>query len=195
LLHCISGWDRTPLWIGILRILLWAEGLVHHSLDAEQITYLVVAYDWLLFGHQLSKRMKEQSEIMYCAFWLLQYLTDDLYSFANTNIPQPEPTVEPKNVQLKRNLRSASTNDLSLSHSFTVTATPVKRNIQSKIMRTPIKEDVSSLSAPDFDTIKNTDEPFILPPPPDNKEPTERKKKILEVWQIFQAVYLEIVNF
>jgi hypothetical protein len=24
LVHCISGWDRTPLFISLLRILLWA---------------------------------------------------------------------------------------------------------------------------------------------------------------------------
>jgi len=45
------GWDRTPLYISLLRILLWAEGLVHQSLDVDQMLYLTVAYDWLLFGY------------------------------------------------------------------------------------------------------------------------------------------------
>jgi hypothetical protein len=47
----IIGWDRTPLYISLLRILLWAEGLVHQSLDVDQMLYLTVAYDWLLFGY------------------------------------------------------------------------------------------------------------------------------------------------
>eukprot|EP01125_Pyxidicula_operculata_P004001 TRINITY_DN1565_c2_g2_i5.p2 TRINITY_DN1565_c2_g2~~TRINITY_DN1565_c2_g2_i5.p2 ORF type:complete len:738 (-),score=171.49 TRINITY_DN1565_c2_g2_i5:224-2437(-) len=81
LIHCISGWDRTPLMIGVLRILLWAEGAAHKSLDAEQILFLVIGYDWLLFGHQLLSRLKkENSQIMYFAFWVLQYLTDDEFS-------------------------------------------------------------------------------------------------------------------
>lgn len=53
LVHCISGWDRTPLFIGVLRLLLWAEGLVHEHLSAEQMLFLVVAYDWMLFGFAL----------------------------------------------------------------------------------------------------------------------------------------------
>lgn len=47
------GWDRTPLYISLLRVLLWAEGLVHQSLDVDQLLYLTVAYDWLLFGYVL----------------------------------------------------------------------------------------------------------------------------------------------
>lgn len=118
LIHCVSGsllchdhlnqfytnsclgWDRTPLFIGIIRILLWAEGLVHQSLDADQILYLVVAYDWLLFGyadysrvprfnihssffrHQLVSRLKEGCEIFYFAFWVLQFLSQSEYSLS-----------------------------------------------------------------------------------------------------------------
>ncbi|KAL6041583.1 Myotubularin-related protein 14 [Balamuthia mandrillaris] len=50
LVHCVSGWDRTPLWISLLRLSLWADGVVHHSLSAEEMLYLTVGYDWLLFG-------------------------------------------------------------------------------------------------------------------------------------------------
>ena len=44
LLHCISGWDRTPLFISLLRLSLWADGECHRSLNAMQILYLTIAY-------------------------------------------------------------------------------------------------------------------------------------------------------
>uniref|UniRef100_A0A8C5SMV9 Myotubularin related protein 14 n=1 Tax=Laticauda laticaudata TaxID=8630 RepID=A0A8C5SMV9_LATLA len=50
LVHCISGWDRTPLFISLLRLSLWADGLIHTSLEPAEILYLTVAYDWFLFG-------------------------------------------------------------------------------------------------------------------------------------------------
>ena len=50
LVHCISGWDRTPLYISLLRLSLWADGAIHKSLSAVEIVYLTLAYDWYLFG-------------------------------------------------------------------------------------------------------------------------------------------------
>lgn len=50
LVHCISGWDRTPLYISLLRLSLWADGAIHQSLKPEEILYLTIAYDWYLFG-------------------------------------------------------------------------------------------------------------------------------------------------
>lgn len=50
LIHCISGWDRTPLFISILRLSLWADGWIHQSLTVEEMLYLTLAYDWYLFG-------------------------------------------------------------------------------------------------------------------------------------------------
>ncbi|XP_068058094.1 myotubularin-related protein 14 isoform X2 [Anomalospiza imberbis] len=52
LVHCISGWDRTPLFISLLRLSLWADGLIHTSLEPSEILYLTVAYDWFLFGRK-----------------------------------------------------------------------------------------------------------------------------------------------
>jgi len=49
LVHCISGWDRTPLFVSLLRISLWADGEVHQTLNAAEMLYLTIAYDWLLF--------------------------------------------------------------------------------------------------------------------------------------------------
>ena len=50
LVHCISGWDRTPLFVSLLRLSLWADGAIHKSLSAVEIVYLTLAYDWYLFG-------------------------------------------------------------------------------------------------------------------------------------------------
>ena len=38
--HCAcTGWDRTPLFISLLRLSLWADGEVHRSLNAAQMLY------------------------------------------------------------------------------------------------------------------------------------------------------------
>uniref|UniRef100_A0AAQ6APH3 Myotubularin related protein 14 n=1 Tax=Amphiprion ocellaris TaxID=80972 RepID=A0AAQ6APH3_AMPOC len=42
LVHCISGWDRTPLFVSLLRISLWADGAVHASLEPAEILYLTI---------------------------------------------------------------------------------------------------------------------------------------------------------
>uniref|UniRef100_A0A8C0VIR8 Myotubularin related protein 14 n=1 Tax=Cyanistes caeruleus TaxID=156563 RepID=A0A8C0VIR8_CYACU len=44
LVHCISGWDRTPLFISLLRLSLWADGLIHTSLEPAEILYLTVIF-------------------------------------------------------------------------------------------------------------------------------------------------------
>ena len=50
LVHCISGWDRTPMFISLLRLSLWADGRIHQSLTVDEMLYLTLAYDWYLFG-------------------------------------------------------------------------------------------------------------------------------------------------
>uniref|UniRef100_A0A672RI06 Myotubularin related protein 14 n=1 Tax=Sinocyclocheilus grahami TaxID=75366 RepID=A0A672RI06_SINGR len=50
LVHCISGWDRTPLFVSLLRLSLWADRAIHASLEPSEILYLTIAYDWFLFG-------------------------------------------------------------------------------------------------------------------------------------------------
>ncbi|XP_076012556.1 phosphatidylinositol-3,5-bisphosphate 3-phosphatase MTMR14 isoform X2 [Genypterus blacodes] len=62
LVHCISGWDRTPLFVSLLRVSLWADGAVHASLEPSEILYLTIAYDWLLFGHMLPDRLSKGEE-------------------------------------------------------------------------------------------------------------------------------------
>eukprot|EP00730_Choanoeca_flexa_P019432 TRINITY_DN9492_c0_g1_i1.p1 TRINITY_DN9492_c0_g1~~TRINITY_DN9492_c0_g1_i1.p1 ORF type:complete len:660 (+),score=136.98 TRINITY_DN9492_c0_g1_i1:202-2181(+) len=91
LVHCVSGWDRTPLFISLLRLSLWADGVIHQSLNAEQILYLTVGYDWLLFGHMLPTRLNKGEEIFLFCFDFLQYITEDDYAFrTSTSSPQTE---------------------------------------------------------------------------------------------------------
>jgi hypothetical protein len=80
LVHCISGWDRTPLFVSLLRLTLWADGEIHRSLSPSQILYLTTAYDWMLFGHHLSNRLGKGEDVFYFCFDFLQYITHECYS-------------------------------------------------------------------------------------------------------------------
>ncbi|XP_068143736.1 myotubularin-related protein 14 [Drosophila tropicalis] len=80
LIHCISGWDRTPLFVSLVRLSLWADGLIHQSLNALQMAYLTLAYDWYLFGHQLPDRLKRGEDIMFFCFHVLKFITDEEFS-------------------------------------------------------------------------------------------------------------------
>ncbi|PSN48995.1 Myotubularin-related protein 14 [Blattella germanica] len=80
LVHCISGWDRTPLFISLLRLSLWADGAVHQSLNASQILYLTIAYDWMLFGHNLMDRLSKGEDIFFFCFYFLKHLVGDEFS-------------------------------------------------------------------------------------------------------------------
>lgn len=94
LVHCISGWDRTPLFISLLRLSLWADGLIHPSLGPLEILYLTIAYDWLLFGHDLKDRLAKGEEIFFFCFDFLKYITTEEFS-----------------VDKRRNQSTASTSD------------------------------------------------------------------------------------
>ncbi|KAG8436008.1 hypothetical protein GDO86_007197 [Hymenochirus boettgeri] len=80
LVHCISGWDRTPLFVSLLRLSLWADGMVHCNLEPAEILYLTVAYDWFLFGHMLSDRLSKGEEILFFCFNFLKHITSDEFS-------------------------------------------------------------------------------------------------------------------
>ncbi|KAM9098233.1 phosphatidylinositol-3,5-bisphosphate 3-phosphatase MTMR14 isoform 2-T2 [Sarcophilus harrisii] len=95
LVHCISGWDRTPLFISLLRLSLWADGLIHTSLKPAEILYLTVAYDWFLFGlglvvsglislsffrHMLVDRLSKGEEIFFFCFSFLKHITSEEFS-------------------------------------------------------------------------------------------------------------------
>ncbi|KAF0288097.1 Myotubularin-related protein 14 [Amphibalanus amphitrite] len=89
LIHCISGWDRTPLFVCLLRLTLWADGLIHQALDASQILYLTLAYDWFLFGHNLEDRVAKDEEIMHFAFNFLTHIESDEFSASHFGEPSP----------------------------------------------------------------------------------------------------------
>ncbi|XP_073448097.1 phosphatidylinositol-3,5-bisphosphate 3-phosphatase MTMR14 isoform X2 [Aquarana catesbeiana] len=80
LVHCISGWDRTPLFVSLLRLSLWADGMVHGSLEPAEILYLTIAYDWFLFGHMLVDRLSKGEEIFFFCFNFLKHITSDEFS-------------------------------------------------------------------------------------------------------------------
>lgn len=82
LIHCISGWDRTPLFISLLRLSLWADGVAHQGLDVQQILYLTISYDWMLFGHNLVDRLGKGEEIFFFCFYMLKYIVHEDYSIA-----------------------------------------------------------------------------------------------------------------
>ncbi|XP_057323639.1 myotubularin-related protein 14 [Microplitis mediator] len=83
LIHCISGWDRTPLFVSLLRISLWADGAIHTSLSASQILYFTIAYDWLLFGHDLQDRLSKGEEIFFFCFFFLKHIQDEEFSITH----------------------------------------------------------------------------------------------------------------
>ncbi|XP_062617717.1 myotubularin-related protein 14-like [Saccostrea cucullata] len=80
LVHCISGWDRTPMFISLLRLSLWADGVAHATLSPSEILYLTLAYDWYLFGHNLPDRVNKGEEILFFCFNFLTYITSEEFS-------------------------------------------------------------------------------------------------------------------
>ena len=78
--HCISGWDRTPMVISLLRLSLWADGLAHASLNSLEMLFFTVAYDWRLFGHKLTERNAKSEEIFYFGMDYLQHMTGGEFS-------------------------------------------------------------------------------------------------------------------
>jgi hypothetical protein len=84
LIHCISGWDRTPLFISLLRLSLWADGKAHCSLSTKEILYFTLAYDWFAFGHPFKERREKGEEIMFFCFDFLKYITSDDLSVNRT---------------------------------------------------------------------------------------------------------------
>lgn len=59
---------------------LWADGVIHQNLNVHQMLYLTIAYDWMLFGHQLKDRIMKGEDIFVFCFYVLKYLVDDEFS-------------------------------------------------------------------------------------------------------------------
>jgi myotubularin-related protein 14 len=95
LIHCISGWDRTPMMISLIRMSLWADSKIHQSLSAEEMLYVTVAYDWALFGHQLADRASRGEDIFYFCFYFLDFISSSDFSIDNIAIKCQETPIAP----------------------------------------------------------------------------------------------------
>jgi len=91
LVHCISGWDRTPLFISLLRMSLWADGLIHKSLSAEEMLFFTLAYDWLLFGHHFADRLQKTEDILHFCFNFLIHIAKDVTASAPIVVSRSTP--------------------------------------------------------------------------------------------------------
>uniref|UniRef100_A0A7M5VB12 Tyrosine specific protein phosphatases domain-containing protein n=2 Tax=Clytia hemisphaerica TaxID=252671 RepID=A0A7M5VB12_9CNID len=80
MIHCISGWDRTPMWTCLLRLSLWADGETHPNLNADEILYLTLAYDWFFFGHNLGNRRRRGEFVLHFTYMFLPYIRSEKYS-------------------------------------------------------------------------------------------------------------------
>jgi hypothetical protein len=114
LIHCISGWDRTPLFVSLLRISLWADGCMHKSLSPAQILYLTLSYDWFLFGHDLSNRLTKKEDILYFCFDFLQYICEDKFRL---NLIPSSSVSAPLSSSTTTSASSATTTSMSFSSS------------------------------------------------------------------------------
>ncbi|CAD7677990.1 unnamed protein product [Nyctereutes procyonoides] len=93
LVHCISGWDQTPLFMSLLCLSLWADGLIHTSLKPAEILYLTVAYDWFLFGHMLVDRLSK-GEIFFFCFNFLKHIISEEFSALKTQRRKSLPALD-----------------------------------------------------------------------------------------------------
>lgn len=125
LIHCISGWDRTPLFISLLRLSLWADGKVNASLSPLEILYLTISYDWMLFGHNLSDRLSKGEDIFFFCFNFLRHITSSEFS-----VVRPHRTVSScssESMVLIENSCSNLVKDVSYISSTSSSVIPQKR--------------------------------------------------------------------
>lgn len=54
--------------------------MIHTSLNAHQLLYFTIAYDWMLFGHHLQDRLAKGEEIFYFCFYVLKHILGEEYS-------------------------------------------------------------------------------------------------------------------
>lgn len=184
LLHCISGWDRTPMFICLLRILMWAEGEAHPSLSVDQMLYLTVAYDWVLFGHQLGHRLSNRQEIMYFCFYVLQHLLSDEFSLGLG------PNAAEVIALQKASSSSSSSTTLAppIVGSSTSTSTPLKPSSSDPLISgSPPASPVRSPSANSFPR-----SPKARPPVSEDElstRQTQRKDRLFDLSSKFLKFY------
>ncbi|XP_017292622.1 myotubularin-related protein 14 isoform X1 [Kryptolebias marmoratus] len=160
LVHCISGWDRTPLFVSLLRLSLWADGVVHANLEPVEILYLTVAYDWFLFGHMLPDRLSKGEEIFFFCFNFLKHIVSEKFSVIkkqrrkNSHFRDSDFTVDDL-CQLRSRDRGSAT---SLSSDFSL-----------------ITEEVGAAACPPADTV----DLFSNPPQTWRKVPTSSPSMVI----------------
>ena len=66
--------------ISLLRLSLWADGLVHVSLNPLEMLFFTIAYDWRLFGHKLNERHSKCEEIFYFGMDFTQHMIGSEFS-------------------------------------------------------------------------------------------------------------------
>ncbi len=131
LIHCLSGWDRTPLFISLLRLSLWADGYIHQSLTVEEILYLTLAYDWYLFGHNLLERLKYHEEILYFTFIILPHLVGNEFVFHPSNVTSQQS----KQVSLYPDIGEDLTSNIHQDTDHSVSITSEKNNSTTMTIR------------------------------------------------------------
>ncbi|XP_013828875.2 PREDICTED: myotubularin-related protein 14 isoform X2 [Capra hircus] len=128
LVHCISGWDRTPLFISLLRLSLWADGLIHTSLKPTEILYLTVAYDWFLFGHMLVDRLSKGEEIFFFCFNFLKHIISEEFSALKTqrrkSLPARDAGFTVEDICMLRRKDRGSTTSLGSDFSLVMESSP-----------------------------------------------------------------------
>ncbi|KAM5233760.1 phosphatidylinositol-3,5-bisphosphate 3-phosphatase MTMR14 isoform 5-T6 [Hipposideros larvatus] len=128
LVHCISGWDRTPLFISLLRLSLWADGLIHTSLKPAEILYLTVAYDWFLFGHMLVDRLSKGEEIFFFCFNFLKHIISEEFSALKTqrrkSLPARDAGFTLEDICMLRRRDRGSTTSLGSDFSLVMESSP-----------------------------------------------------------------------
>ncbi|XP_073757700.1 phosphatidylinositol-3,5-bisphosphate 3-phosphatase MTMR14 isoform X6 [Callorhinus ursinus] len=128
LVHCISGWDRTPLFISLLRLSLWADGLIHTSLKPAEILYLTVAYDWFLFGHMLVDRLSKGEEIFFFCFNFLKHIISEEFSALKTqrrkSLPARDAGFTLEDICMLRRKDRGSTTSLGSDFSLVMESSP-----------------------------------------------------------------------
>uniref|UniRef100_A0A8C2UHZ5 Myotubularin related protein 14 n=2 Tax=Chinchilla lanigera TaxID=34839 RepID=A0A8C2UHZ5_CHILA len=128
LVHCISGWDRTPLFISLLRLSLWADGLIHTSLKPAEILYLTVAYDWFLFGHMLVDRLSKGEEIFFFCFNFLKHITSEDFSVLKNqrrkSLPVRDAGFSVEDICMLRRRDRGSTTSLGSDFSLVMESSP-----------------------------------------------------------------------
>jgi hypothetical protein len=204
LVHCISGWDRTPLFISLIRICLWADGLAHESLSAEQFLYLTLSYDWLLFSHQLKNRLVKNEEIMYFCFYFLQFLDKNI-EFNGKSFDSSQPLSSFK-IEIYENYFSYSSKPTNVRKKCSLFLDHAEAfNIEQNYSAKELSDDSNLQNAENKEILDPGDESFVSIHANQRNYTLQdnvyilnsklvRKLRLLKLWEIFRDLYEKVVD-